>query len=450
MPRSVIARALVAILLLPLAVACAGGPPTASESPNTVDGVELKGPIALTLWHTQTGANANALQAMVDDFNKTNDKQITVKLEFQGTYTQLYQKTVAAINANALPDMAVAYESFVADYMKASPPPVVELDPYVNSKKYGLTKDSLDDIFKAYIDTNRFAQFGDKLLSFPFTKSLLIMYQNDDILKELGASSPKTWDDFEKVASAAKKLSADGKTVSRYGWAVISSASTFNGWVLSRGGRLMSEDNKTAKWDGAEGLASLQLLDRCIKGQWCYAPKGFDYQNDFGGGKVAFVMESSTGRPFFRSAMKDPKPNWSIVAIPQKDASNARTVMYGANIAAFKSTPEKQLASWLFIKWFAEGPQTAKWSITSSYMPVRKSAANDAALKSSWSSSDAQGKQAFDLNGTSQPEPNVRGQQDVRTVIEDGMTAILTQKDTPDHALQTASTKANQILKDNQ
>jgi ABC-type glycerol-3-phosphate transport system substrate-binding protein len=450
MRRSALARALIAILLTPLAVACTSGPPAATEAPNAVDQVELKAPVTLSLWHTQTGSNATALQAMIDDFNRTNDKQITVKLEYQGAYPQLYQKTVAAINANALPDLAVAYESFVADYMKATPSPVVELDPYVNSKKYGLTKESLDDIFKAYIDTNRFAQFGDKLLSFPFTKSLLIMYQNDDILKELGMSTPKTWDDFERVAAAAKKMSADGKTVARYGWAVISSASTYNGWVLSRGGRLMSEDNKTAKWDGAEGLASLQLLDKCIKAQWCYVPKGFDYQNDFGAGKAAFVMESSTGRPFFKASMKDPKPNWSIVSIPQKDPANARTVMYGANIAAFKSTPEKQLASWLFMKWFAEPPQTAKWSITSSYMPVRKSAANDAALKDSWSKADPQGKQAFDLNGTSVPEPNVRGQQDVRTVIEDAMTAVLTQKSGPDAALQTASTKANQILKDNQ
>ena len=449
MSRSVLARALIAILLLPLVIAC-DGTPTATEAPSAIDQIDLKGSIALTLWHTQTGGNATALQAMVDDFNTSNTHGITVQLEFQGTYTQLYQKTLAAINANTLPEMAVAQESFVADYMKATPSPVVELGPYVDSKRYGLTKDGLDDIFKAAVDANRFAQFGDKLLSFPLAKSLLIMYQNDDILKELGMSSPKTWDDFEKVASAAKKMSADGKTVARYGWAVISSDSTYNGWVLSRGGRLMAEDNKTVKWDGAEGLASLQLVDKCIKAQWCYAPKAFDYQSDFGSGRVAFVMESSTGRPLFKSAMKDPKPNWSIVSIPQKDPSNAHTVMNGANIAAFKSTPEKQLASWVFIKWFAEAAQTAKWSITSSYMPVRKSAANDATLKASWSSTDPQGKQAFDLNGTSQPDPNVRGQQDVRTVVEDGITAILTGKDTPEHALQTASTKANQILKDNQ
>ena len=71
MRRSVLARALIAILLLPLAMACSGGAPAASEAPNAVDQVDLKGPVGLTLWHTQTGANATALQTMVDDFNPT-------------------------------------------------------------------------------------------------------------------------------------------------------------------------------------------------------------------------------------------------------------------------------------------------------------------------------------------------------------------------------------------
>ncbi len=448
MRRSVLARVLIAILLLPLLAACAGAPGGPAEQPSAVDQLDLKGPIEVTLWHTQTQANAKALQDMADEFNRTNQYKVTVKLEYQGGYTQLYQKNLAAINAGALPETAVAYESFVADYQKAEV--VVELDPYVNSKKYGLPKESLDDIFKAYLDTNRFPQFGNKLLSFPFTKSLLIMYQNDDILKELGMQSPKTWEDFEKVAKAAKKVGADGK-VSRYGWALAAgpSASTFNGWIVSRGGKLMSEDNRTVAWDGKEGLESLKLLQRCSQEQWCYVPKGFDYQNDFGAGRALFVLESSTGRPFFRAAMKAPI-NWSIVSIPQTDAAKAKTVMYGANIAIFKTTPEKQLATWLFVKWFADGQQTAKWSIASSYMPVRKSAANDAALKQSWATSDPQAKQAFDLNGTSVPEPNARGQQDIRTVLEDAMTKVITGKATPEDALKEAATKSNQILKENQ
>jgi ABC-type glycerol-3-phosphate transport system substrate-binding protein len=83
-------------------------------------------------------------------------------------------------------------------------------------------------------------------------------------------------------------------------------------------------------------------------------------------------------------------------------------------------------------------------------MPVRKTAANDEALKSYWTSKDPQGKQAFDVIPGSIPEPNVRGQQEIRDVILDMIVKVTTAKATPEAAIKDAGTKANQILKDNQ
>jgi hypothetical protein len=102
------------------------------------------------------------------------------------------------------------------------------------------------------------------------------------------------------------------------------------------------------------------------------------------------------------------------------------------------------------VKWFSDAAQTAEWAVKSSYMPVRKSAQDTDTLKNSWKT-DVQGKQAFDLIGTSVPEPNVRGQQDIRTVIEDMLNAVVAGKvtDIP-AAVKAAGVKANQILKDNQ
>jgi ABC-type glycerol-3-phosphate transport system substrate-binding protein len=429
-----------------VATACSGAAAPAPAQSTQAD-IELSGqPIALTLWHTQTGVNAAALQAMVDRFNSTNGKGITVTLQYQGSYTQLYQKNLSAIQAGALPELAVAYESFVADYMKADV--VLNLDPYVNSAKNGLDKASQADIYKPYFDTNRFPQFGNQLLSFPFTKSLFLQYNNEDILKEIGKSAPKTWDEFEATAKAASKTGPDGKPT-RYGWAIVINASNFNGWILSRGGQLMSADQKTVAWDQQPAIDAITMMKRMIDNGSAYVPKGFDYQTDFGTAKVAFVQESSTGRPFFVSSFKQPI-TWSLTNIPQKDAAKPATVQYGANVAIFKSTPEKQLASWLFVKWFADAAQTAEWAVKSSYMPVRKSAGDTDTLKNAWKT-DVQGKSAFDQIATSVPEPNVRGQQDIRTVIEDMLNAVVAGKvtDIP-AAVKAAGVKANQILKDNQ
>ncbi len=435
-----------AILATVMLVASACGAVGPAPQQSTEADVDITGPVTVTFWHALGAPATKAFDELAAKFNATNGKGITIVGVRQDGYTQLYQKTLGAIQAGALPEAAHAYESFVADYTKADV--VVDLGPYVNSKKNGLSKESLDDIYKGYLDTNTFPQFGNKLLSFPFSKSLAVMYVNDDVLREIGKPIPKTWDEFEATAKAATKKDASGKTV-RYGYGINTDASYFNAQVLARGGKLMSDDNKTAAWNGKEGLAVLQMYDRGLKDGWTYLPKGFDWQNDIAAGKVAFYFSTTTSRPFLHDLEKTPY-HWSVASIPQSDPSKPKTVMFGANATIFKSTPEKQLAAWLFYKWFNDAEQTAVWSVASGYMPVRKSSANAQVLKDLWAKNDPQGKQSFDVNPTAVPEPNVRGQQDIRDVILDMTTQVTTRKATPEQAIKPAGDKANQILKDNQ
>lgn len=442
-------RVLAGLLAVLLVVSACESPPGPGRTGAPAGDVEreLSGPVSITLWHAQTGSVARALQEQVDAFNGANGMGIIVAMAYQGNQEQLYRKTLAAIQTGAVPELSVGYESFAADYQKSDV--VLDLDPYLRSKKHGLSQASLDDIFTTYLDANRYPQLGDRLLSFPFAKSLLVMYQNDDVLKAAGQVSPRTWDEFEKAARAATQKSSDGKTT-RHGWAVPISASAFNGWVVSRGGRLMSGDGRTVAWDGREGVESLRLLQKLIGEGVAYIPKGFDHQTDFGAGKVAFLHDSSAVRPFVAAALpRDRATAWSIAGVPQTDPARPRTVQYGPNLIAFRSTPDKQLAAWLFMRWSAQADRTAAWAIASSYLPLRRSAADDAQLKSSWAK-DAQGKAAFDLTATALPEPNVRGQQDIRAVIEDLLTGIATGRLTDaEKALTEAAAKANAILREN-
>ncbi len=121
-------------------------------------------------------------------------------------------------------------------------------------------------------------------------------------------------------------------------------------------------------------------------------------------------------------------------------------MQYGANIAVFKTTDLKQAAAWLFIKWFTEREQTVQWSITSSYMPLRRSAAEHPKLKEYWEKEDPQGKQAFDLARTAKPEPNIRGVQDIRPIIQKALQEVVEGKKASKAALEEATRAANQLL----
>jgi sn-glycerol 3-phosphate transport system substrate-binding protein len=451
MRRSSLAFAIAISLVL---AACSGGAPTAGPAapaaatpePTTAADISLAGPVQVTIWHNQTGALAKGFDEMIADFNKTNGKGITVKAEFQGNYTQIYQKMLGAIQAGNMPEGVVAVENQVADYAKAGV--IVEMDPYINSKKNGLSKESLADIYQPYIDANKYPQYGNRILSFPFIKSLEVNIVNLDLLKELGFSAPPaTLEDFEKMARAAKRTDAAGK-VTRWGWAGMGTEA-FLAQVMSRGGKILNADG-TVAWGGPEGVEALRLLERCYAEQFCYRPTGFDWQDRFGEGNLLFATGTSTGRPFIQAAIKKPGGiNWAIFGMPVAGSGRSQTIQFGGVIAITKSTDQKQLAVWEFLKWFTDTKQTAKWSVISSYMPVRKTALDDADLKAHWASKDVQGKQAFDLVPTSVAGPSIRGWQEVRDAIFEAITKVNTAKAKPEDALRDAVTKANNVLKEN-
>jgi ABC-type glycerol-3-phosphate transport system substrate-binding protein len=292
-----------------------------------------------------------------------------------------------------------------------------------------------------------FPQFGNKLLSWPFTKSVAVMYVNEDVLSEIGRPVPKTWDEFEATVRASTKKDASGKTI-RYGFGFTTDPAYFDAQVFARGGTLMAADNRTVAWNGKEGLAVLQMFDRINKDGSAYSPKGSDWQTDLSSGRLALYFGSTASLPFLTDAAGRSGARWSIANLPQSDPAKAKTLQFGANVAIFKSTSERQLASWLFVRWLSETDQTAEFASTSYFMPVRASAADAQALKNYWAKVP-QGKQGFDLIKVSSPESNVRGQQEIRDVVIFNMVGdVIAGRSAPEAAIAAAATKANQILKD--
>jgi multiple sugar transport system substrate-binding protein len=442
MRRALLVTAIAAILV----GACGPGEQAAPAASTDAD-ITLSGPVQVTLWHNQTGVLAKGFTDMVADFNSTNGKGITVKAEDQSggiSYTGIYQKMLGAIQAGATPEMVVAVENQVADYAKAGV--ILELDPYLNSKKNGLTKESIADIYKPYLESGKYPQYGNKTLSFPFIKSLEVLYRNDDLAKELGFTAPpKTWDEFEKQAKAALKTDASGKTT-RWGVSAFT-IETFLGQVVNRGGSILKSDLSAVAFDGKEGLASLQLLERCVNEGWCYIPKSFDWQDRFAEGNLLYVGATSTSIGFIIDTLKGRPLNWSVVPWPDGGGAG-KQIQFGGEVAITKSTLEKQLAAWEFLKWFTDAKQTARWASLSGYMPLRASAANDQTLKDYWAKRP-QSKQAFDLISQSVAGPSIRGYQEIRDAVSEMETKITTKKAKAEDALKDAATKANAVLKDN-
>jgi multiple sugar transport system substrate-binding protein/sn-glycerol 3-phosphate transport system substrate-binding protein len=129
--------------------------------------------------------------------------------------------------------------------------------------------------------------------------------------------------------------------------------------------------------------------------------------------------------------------------------------LYGASVSVYKTTPEKELASWLVIKFLGEKAQTTKWAIATGYLPVRKSAAADvtAAYKKdpAWGPVADSYVKMFDWAQYAVIESPVAGYDPVRALIDkDILTRIITDSSADVKAmLDGAVKKSNDILKEN-
>lgn len=420
-----------AAVLGPALAGCGGGssrPSASSGSPpapakaNPVDSVDLTGKkVQLTFWHTKTGAKADKLTSLINAFNGSQ-AVVTVQPQFQGNYTDLYKKLLTSVAGGQLPDLAEAYPSQVSEYQSANV--VVFLDDYIASSKHGLSKAEQDDFIKPYWDESVYPEYGTKHLSFPFSKSFLVLYYNADKLKALSSlKSPDqwTWDDF---AAAAKAGTSSGTK----GWAIAIDASTFDAMVYSRGGKLISDDEKHWLLNQQPGIDSLAFYETAVREGWGYktTEQGAD-QVDFGAGRAMLLLATSSN---FANQTKEVngngKFNWSIAGIPHAASASPATVLYGGSLAIFKSTPEKQLAAWQFLKYFSSPEVTADWSVATGYTPVRQSAVQSDKVQTEMKNNPPYGILLSKVVQYGRAETSVRGTQDTRTFIEDAMTRAVT------------------------
>jgi ABC-type glycerol-3-phosphate transport system substrate-binding protein len=424
--------AAVATAVAPVAATAVSGVATAVAKPAATGA-----PVTITFWHgmngTEPGTQGGTLKTLVDQYKQVAPN-VTINLDFTPyTGSELEQKVTGAIVAHNTPDLVQAFESDVAAWYDAGA--IAPLDDYV---KNSMTAADLDDIQKALLDSGRFPQYENRLLSFPFNRSIYVVYFNKPELTKAGfPDGPKTWDD---VSAACAKIVADMPC-----YAVQPSPDSFIPLVWSRGGDVISADFKKATFNAPEGVAALTFDVNNIKNKVAYVSKGFDWQNDFGAKKVAMSpVTTIAGDPFIANAVKDAF-EIGMAPVPTAPGKPVKSLFSGTNLAIMKSTPEKQQAAWDFIKWLTETKQSAYWTVQTNYLPVRKSALNEQIVKD-YIARTPRFQVALDLIPTGAPGISVAGWAEARTYLQDAVTSADSLTIDPKQALDEAAAKADEAL----
>jgi len=367
--------ATLALVLVVVAAACGGSGGSGTDQSALAPGKDVKPAAKITFWHAMTGVNNDALNKIVDGFNKS---QSAIKVEpvFQGTYDDLLSKLNTALASNAAPALVQVYDIGQA-YMRDSGA-VLPMQAFIDRDKFD-TSDFEPAVINYY-------KYQDKLQSMPFNASSAILLYNKDAFKAAGLDPEKPPVTFSEIADAAKKLTkkdASGKTIqygfgpSIYGWLFEQLMAT-SGALYGDNGN--GRDNRATKvvYNSAAGKAILDWWKAGVEGGYFLNP-GIDNSgatNAFNAGKTAMYIESTaTLRGSINAIAGKFQVGTGLYPRPDNKPATGGNIIGGASLYIMKSRPaEEQQAAWEFVKYAMSAAVQAQWQADTGYYPIVKKA----------------------------------------------------------------------------
>jgi len=345
-------------------------------------------PVALTIWHYFSGAQQEALDAVVKEFNETvgKDKKITVTAENQGATADLEKKIQTASDAGIaqLPDIIHGYPDITATlHAKGF---IADMGSYIKAE-------DLTDYYDGFIKEG--SQFtGGEFRLMPIAKSTELLFVNKtlwDAVKEQIQATDADLATWEGIAKAGKGyFEATGKTF----FGIDSLANFFYLGGFQQGHEFVTPGKFTPNEEAEQRI--FNFVNAGINEGWLVvkdANKKYnsDFMND---GTAVCYVGSNSGTTYLNPVTTVGQPaidELACLSYPVWEGETAAVIQQGAGMSIAKKGPEKEKAAVEFLLFLTNSTNTAKFSMATGYIPVRKSAQESAAFKTFLSGKNADG-----------------------------------------------------------
>jgi len=434
------------LLLAFVLAACTGGnqmteepEPTQPPMDETEEPTEPPPPMidpsgqTVTFWAENgwvTGSRGDEMIAIIDEFNATNEWGITVEWVNQGAYADIENAMNAAIQSGDLPTVVSAYTSamhswYLLDIM-------ADLNTFINDPNYGLTAEEIDAVYTSAIEG---AQAPDGAqFAWAISESGNVMAMNATWAAELGYDSPPTTSaEFKEMACAAQAANyadSDPDNDGTGGLVLYTGTENELGWLWASGGTVVDDTGEGYDFDTPEMLDTAVFL-KDLQDSDCTLTTESYPNPEFATRQALFITTSTAGMAYVISAFTDIGSEDVVVfhPFPGPDGGMAADA-YVQYVGVVTTTPEADLASWLFIRYLTSPEVQARWNVASKYFPTQST--TEPYLED-FASTDEYWAELKDLIAEyGVAEPSLPSWQAVRSAIRDQFNFILDAETTDD------------------
>ncbi|NLC53727.1 MAG: extracellular solute-binding protein [Firmicutes bacterium] len=343
--------------------------------------LDPKRPVTVTMWHNYGGQMQNVMDELIDEFNSTIGRKkgviisVTSISASKDIQEKLYMIAAGDPGAPEMPDLFTAYpKTALILWQQGLLAPLDE----------EFTQKELDAYLPQFIEEGRLAD--GRLYVFPIAKSTEVLFVNQTLFDRFSAATGVQLDSlatFEGIAEAAVKYyewtdaltpdqDNDGKTF-------FTADSWFNlahVGMAQLGGEFIYPDHLNITSDLFLPIWDFSVLPAFAGG---YAVTD-SYSSELSRtGEIVCSLGSTAGILFYGDSITYPdntreNVTYTILPYPIIRDGEKFALQRGGGMCVRRSTPQKEHAAALFLKWFTQPEQNMRFVSTTGYLPVTKEA----------------------------------------------------------------------------
>ena len=402
--------------------------------------LDPKKPVSIEVWHYYNGAQQDAFNELVTEFNGSRGKELGIKVKASslGNVADLEDNVLASIDgkvgAKEIPDIFAAY----ADTAYA----VDQKGMAVDLMEY-MTEDEISEYMDSYIDEGKFSS-EDSLKIFPIAKATEVFMLNKT---DWDKFADATGADLEDI-STIEGITATSKEYDEWtdsltdtpddGKAFFGRDAMANYFII--GARELGTEIFSVK----DGQLALNFDKDVVRKLWdnyyvpfingYFASSGKFRSDDIKTGNILAFVGSSAGATFFPNQVTLDDENTYPIEMqafecPRFKDGEKYSVQQGAGMVVMEKEDKAEIeASVEFLKWFTDTDRNIQFAVTSGYLPVKKEANDKELIKKSIDSTDSSVIQVLEASLTQIEETSLyttrafENGTDARNVLEYSLT----------------------------
>lgn len=327
----------------------------------------------IMFWHSFVATTIPALNELIDRFEKEHP-DIDVEQQYIPTGDALIQKLITSIQSNTAPDISWIHADFLDKLIESEAIYPIE---HFTKGEYGLSDEEMQDFFPQLLG----AFSHEKVLyALPMDATVLALVYNKNHFEAAGIdpdNPPKTWNDLRNYAKKLTLDKDDDGTIDQYGFYVPAypGSGPLSIWMVLQwspflwqaGGEIIDSPQSKVLFNSEAGVQALTLWKE-IYDDLNFSNYSFTHDMGLASGSISMIMDGPWDLPTFRK-MKN--IDWAVASLPEGPKGKA-TYIAGESLAIFKQSKNPD-AAWTFVKWVTQPEIQEMFSISSGYLPVRKS-----------------------------------------------------------------------------